>query len=107
MVFTFIYMKKGFTLIELLVSLSIFMLISGLMLANFRAGDHSNELQKSAEVLQSRIREAQTRAISGVGGAGVNGVDMKMRTSFQIIWQNMEKHPHIISFPTRKKHFKK
>ena len=66
-------MKKGFTLIELLVSLSIFMLISGLMLANFRAGDHSNELQKSAEVLQSRIREAQTRAISGVGCACVNG----------------------------------
>lgn len=66
-------MKKGFTLIELVVSLSIFMLITGLMLANFRAGDNSNELQKSAELLASRIREAQTRALSGVGGIGVNG----------------------------------
>ncbi len=73
MVFTFIYMRKGFSYIELVISLGIFIVISGLMLANFRAGDNANELQKSADLLAASIREAQTRALSGVGGVGIVG----------------------------------
>ncbi len=65
--------RYGFTFIELMVSISIFMLISGMMLANFRAGDNSSELTRSAELLVSKLRESQTRALSGVGGLGVIG----------------------------------
>ena len=64
---------SGFTFIELMISVSIFMLIGGMMLANFRSGDQASELTKSAETVASRLREAQTRALSGVGGVGSNG----------------------------------
>lgn len=63
----------GFTLIELLVSISIFVMISGLMIANFRSGNNNEELRKSAELVASRMREAQTRSLAGVGGLGIVG----------------------------------
>lgn len=65
--------QNGFTLIELLVSIAIFVMISGLMIANFRSGNETEALRKSAELVASRLREAQTRALAGAGGLGITG----------------------------------
>jgi len=65
--------KKGFTFIELIVSVSIFMLITGMMLANFRSGNQSNDLSNSAEIIANKLREAQTQSLSGVGAVGTTG----------------------------------
>lgn len=57
--------QKGFTLIELLVSLSIIGIITGQMLANFRAGQQGSELRFSVEILTNQLREMQTNAFAG------------------------------------------
>lgn len=63
----------GFTLVELLISIAIFVSLTGVLLANFRQGDYSEELRLSAELLAVNLREAQTRSISGIDAASVNG----------------------------------
>ncbi len=69
-------MTRGFTLVELLVSMSIFAVISALVMVNFRAGERSDELRLGATTVSSFIRDAEARASSGVaacvcvGGAG-------------------------------------
>lgn len=64
-------MKKGFTLIELLVSIGIFIIVTGMVVANFRAGSRSDELKISADALVSNLRRAQNMALAG---EEINGV---------------------------------
>lgn len=78
-------MKKGFTIIELLVAISIFIVITGLVVANFRRGARSDELKIAAAGLASTLRKAQTMALAGeaIGGvvpAGGYGVYVTMDT---------------------------
>lgn len=58
-------MKKGFTIIELLVSLGIFVVVTTMVVANFRAGSRSDELKITAETLVSNLRRAQNMALAG------------------------------------------
>lgn len=73
-------MKRGFTLIELMISISIFAIISGVVVANLRGGTLRNELGLGATNLVEVIREANNRTISGevapvcVGGADNNRI---------------------------------
>lgn len=55
----------GFTLVELLISLSIFAVITGAVLANFRVGTQGDELRISAQIVASAIRRSQTAALGG------------------------------------------
>jgi len=59
-------MKKGFTLIELLVVTSIIILLSALLLADYRSGQRRYNLNQSAQKLASDLRKAQNMAIGGV-----------------------------------------
>lgn len=73
-------MKKGFTLIELLVSIGIFIIVTGMVVTNFRAGSRSDDLKIAADALVSSLRRAQNMALAGEqidgmtppGGYGVN-----------------------------------
>ncbi len=73
-------MKKGFTLIELLVSIGIFIIVTGMVVTNFRAGSRSDDLKIAAEALASNLRRAQNMGLAGEqidgmtppGGYGVN-----------------------------------
>ncbi len=58
-------MKKGFTIIELLVSMGIFIVVTTMVVANFRAGSRSDELKIAAETLVSNLRRAQNMALAG------------------------------------------
>lgn len=65
-------MKKGFTIIELLVSLGIFVVVTAMVVANFRGGSRSDELRIASEALISNLRKAQNMAFSGQLVNGVN-----------------------------------
>lgn len=58
---------RGFTLVELLVSISIFSVISGFVLVNFRAGVRKDELRLAADRTTSVAHEALARATAGTG----------------------------------------
>lgn len=66
--------RRGFTLIELLVSISIFALITTAVVANFRAGERSEELRLAAEQFASALRELETMAQTGSAPRGGYGV---------------------------------
>lgn len=55
----------GFTMMELLISISIFLIITSMVIVNFRSGQYRDELMGSAQFLQSTLREMQTMAFSG------------------------------------------
>lgn len=57
--------SEGFTLIELLVSISIIGVITGMMMANFRGGQHSTEVRLASDILVDQIRSVQTSSLSG------------------------------------------
>lgn len=73
-------MRRGFTIIELLVAISIFIVVTSLVVANFRRGTRSDELRIAAFGLASTLRRAQTMAMTGalingampLGGYGVH-----------------------------------
>jgi prepilin-type N-terminal cleavage/methylation domain-containing protein len=56
---------RGFTLVEMLISLAIFGVITGMVLANFRAGAQGDELRISSQLVASAVRRAQSLAIAG------------------------------------------
>lgn len=72
--------RFGFTLIELMVSMSIFAVITGFVLVNFRQGSRTDEVRFAAQTAASVIRDAMTRGTAGatalacVAGGAVNGV---------------------------------
>ncbi len=57
--------QRGFTLIEMLVSMSIFAVITGFVMANYRVGQQGDELRISAQLVGSMVRRAQTSAVAG------------------------------------------
>ena len=57
-------MSKGFTLIELIVVTSIIVLLTALILPNYRAGDRQLSLQRSAAKLAQDLKRAQEMALS-------------------------------------------
>jgi len=57
--------RNGFTLIELLVSITIFGLISTMVVVNFRGGQKQDFLNLSADEIVSNIKKAQTAAVTG------------------------------------------
>ncbi len=65
-------MKKGFTIIELLVALGVFVVVTAMVVANFRAGGRSDELRIAAETLISNLRKAQNMSLAGQLTNGVS-----------------------------------
>ncbi len=57
---------RGFTLAELLVSMSIFAVLTAVVMVNFRVGERGDELRLGAARLAALIRDAEARASSGV-----------------------------------------
>jgi prepilin-type N-terminal cleavage/methylation domain-containing protein len=68
--------RQGFTLVELLISMSIFSVISGFVLVNFRAGSRKDELRLAADQVTVIVRDALARATAGarVGVCVANAV---------------------------------
>lgn len=64
-------MKKGFTIIELLVAISIFIIVTSLVVANFRRGARSDELKIAVAGLASTLQRAQTMALAGEAISGI------------------------------------
>lgn len=67
--------NKAFTLIEILAVISIIILLSGIVLVNYRVGERQFTLQRAAGKLASDIRRAQEMAMSAeeLPGGGVPG----------------------------------
>ena len=57
-------MHKGFTLLELLIVTAIIVLLTALILPNYKSGSHQLALQRSAQKLAQDIRRAQEMAMS-------------------------------------------
>ncbi len=57
--------SDGFTLVELLISISIVGVITGMMMANFRGGQHHTEVRLASDILVDQIRSMQTASLSG------------------------------------------
>lgn len=64
-------MSKAFTLIELLMVTAIIMMLTALLLSNYRSGDKGLALQRSASKLSQDLRRSQEMAMSSkrVSGA--------------------------------------
>jgi len=83
-------MRRGFTIIELLVAMGIFIVITSMVVANFRTGSRSDELKIAAEALVSNLRKAQNMALAGqlkdgVSPAGGYGLYFKLADSDRYI----------------------
>ncbi|MFH2136366.1 MAG: GspH/FimT family pseudopilin [Patescibacteria group bacterium] len=63
--------KGGFTIIELLVSLGIFIIVTTMVVTNFRGGSRSDELKIAAETVASNLRRAQNMALAGEQFEGI------------------------------------
>lgn len=75
--------RRGFTVAELLVSISIFMMITTVVLANFRSNSRAEQVRFNAQDLASIIRKAQLNSQYGrsvpndgnvvpIGGFGIH-----------------------------------
>ena len=62
---TIISKPAGFTLIELLISITIFLIITGMVIVNFHSGRYRDELVGAAEAISTSIREMQTATNAG------------------------------------------
>ena len=60
----------GFTLIEILVSVTLLLVLSGLMVANYNGFNDSQVVKQAASSMRSNIQAARTQAASGVKPAG-------------------------------------
>jgi len=68
------YSRAGFTIIELLVSMTIFLIITSIVVANFRQGSQRDDLQHGALLVASLLQQAQTYALAGRVTADLNQV---------------------------------
>ena len=57
---------RGFGLAELLVSISIFAMVTGLLLANFRQGERNDSVRNAVRQVADMLRKVQNSAVSGV-----------------------------------------
>lgn len=55
----------GFTLTELLISITIFVILATVVLANFRTGGYSDDLRATADEMVANIRRVQNLAVAG------------------------------------------
>jgi prepilin-type N-terminal cleavage/methylation domain-containing protein len=91
--------RKGFTIIELLVAMGIFVVITSMVVANFRTGSQSDELKIAAEALVSNLRKAQNMALAGqlkdgASPPGGYGVYFKLAdTDRYIIFADLDGRP--------------
>jgi len=65
--------QKGFTLIELIVVMAIIVILTTLVLANYRDGQKRYALSQSAQQLASDLRRIQNMAMNGVGISAASG----------------------------------
>ncbi|MDO8505006.1 MAG: prepilin-type N-terminal cleavage/methylation domain-containing protein [bacterium] len=63
--FCILHSNHGFTLPELLVSISIFVIITTAVVANFRSSEESGQLRLGAQAVASTLRSLQTMAQTG------------------------------------------
>ncbi|MBI5465698.1 MAG: prepilin-type N-terminal cleavage/methylation domain-containing protein [Candidatus Kerfeldbacteria bacterium] len=59
------FSRGGFTIIELLVSMSVFLIVTSIVVANFRQGSQRDDLQQSALLISSLLQQAQAYALAG------------------------------------------
>ncbi len=65
-----IHSQRGMSIIELLVVVFIISIITGIVVASFRAGDKTKSLRLGSEEILSLIREAQSKSLLGQSEAG-------------------------------------
>ena len=58
-------MKKAFTLVELLVAISIIVLLTGIVILNFRSGGDQLALERAANQVAQDIKKAMEMALGG------------------------------------------
>jgi len=95
----FVKNKNGFSLIELLVVISIIGLMSSVMVANYRSGQRSSDLNAAAQKMVSNIRLAQHYAMglkdSGIGDETIGwGVFIDKSTNSYIIFADIIETPN-------------
>jgi len=92
--------SNGFTLVELLVSISIIILISGILFANYRQGEKQFALQRSANKLAQDIRRAQQMAMSAeetdLGGQVPPGQEFVPEGGFGVYFDEGNPYSYII-----------
>lgn len=57
--------QAGFTLIEMMIIVGIFVIVSAMVLVNFRQGEHSSAFLLATEEVASNIRKTQTQTLTG------------------------------------------
>lgn len=57
--------KRGFTVVEILVIAGIFVIVAGMVFANFRQGENSTAFLLATEEVASNIRKTQTQTLTG------------------------------------------
>ena len=90
--------QKGFTLIELIVVMTITIILSSLVLANYRDGQKRYALAQSAQQLVSDLRRIQNMAMNGVGitfasnrkgyGIHIHILEGEDETDYYLIYSN-------------------
>ncbi len=60
----------GFTLIEILVSVTLLLVISGLMVANYNGFNDAQVVKQAASTMRSNVQAARTKAATGVKPTG-------------------------------------
>ena len=90
-------MSKAFTLVELLVTVGIIILLTALILPDYRAGERQFALQRSAHKLAQDLRRAQEMAMSAkeFPGApatfkGAHGVKFQNNSSDYILFADLD-----------------
>ena len=74
--FQFPVFNKGFTLIELLVVITLFGIISSLIVASYLTFDNNQKIRSAAQTLKNDLRFAQNKALAGDKGvSNVSGGD--------------------------------
>jgi type II secretory pathway pseudopilin PulG len=68
-------MKKSFTLIELMVVLSVFVLLSGAMMVNFKSGGMGSSLKRDASKMALNLRKVEEMSIAAKEFSGSLSTD--------------------------------
>lgn len=90
---------KGFTLVELLAVVTIILVLSVIVLTNYRTGDQNLSLDESAVILGQDLRRAQEMAMSakefhGAIPRGGYGVYLKTNDDYYIIFADCGNTPN-------------
>jgi len=83
--------QKGFTLIELIIVMVIIVILSTLVLANYRDGQKRYALVQSAQQLASDLRRAQNMAMNGIGITATRqgyGIYTQKDRTYYLIYSN-------------------